>query len=146
MTVAILGWIASGLLALALLDQSDRPLSFRDLPFALLMAALLPVVALVIFASRKSASRKSPSLKSNPAFPRATRSQEQTMIPHTPSRRFDRAELEAIRIASREGLLPSGYMGLGRVCFHDLAEQLLASLDEADHLSRTLAVNAAVGL
>jgi hypothetical protein len=53
------------------------------------------------------------------------------------SRRFSRAEIEQIRIASENHLLPVGYMGLGRVSFHDLAAQILEAMDEIERREGT---------
>lgn len=57
------------------------------------------------------------------------------------NRNFTRDEIEAIHIASEEGLLPYGFMGFGKICFHEVAEQLLTSMEEVERLTRILAVN-----
>mgnify|MGYP001125756082 CR=1 FL=1 len=58
------------------------------------------------------------------------------------SRRFSRAEIEEIRIASEGGLLPMGYMGFGKIQFHDLAAQLLAALDKVEQMESVVEARA----
>ena len=58
------------------------------------------------------------------------------------SRRFSRTEIEEIRIASEGGLLPMGYMGFGKIQFHDLAAQLLAAMDEVERLESAIEAKA----
>lgn len=51
---------------------------------------------------------------------------------------FSRGELEAIKMAATEGLLPHGFMGFGKVSPGDLADQLLRTMDENAQLQHTL--------
>lgn len=54
---------------------------------------------------------------------------------------FSRAELEAIKFASDEGLTPTVYFGFGKLTYGDMAEELLEAKDEILRLRHLITVN-----